>query len=145
MNCFRKHENAKCQNVQCCVRDCSLRHPRKCRYFKEYKFCKFGEYCRFDHEAFNSENDKEIMEIRRKLKDLKGKIDAKDEEIKLKDSEIGMMNKKVNDKIMNLENKIGDMEFKLKEIMKENNILKKMISSKSEGLEKTNKVPETEK
>ena len=83
------------------------------------------------------------MEIRRKLKDLKGKIDAKDEEIKLKDSEIGVMNKKVNDKILNLENKIGDIEFKLNEIMKENNLLKEIINSKSEGLEKTLEVQET--
>ena len=47
-----------------------------------------------------------------------------------------MMNKKVNDKILNLENKIGDIEFKLNEIMKENNLLKEMINSKSEGLKK---------
>ena len=142
MNCFRKHENIKCQDVQCSVRDCAFRHPRKCRYFTEYNYCKFGEYCKFDHEVFEKGNNEEIIEIRRKLEELNSKIKAKDEEIKLKDVEIEMMNKKVNDKIATLEDKINDVEFKLNEIMEENNLLKKMIDSKSSEFDKTTKIQE---
>ena len=28
--CFRKHKNATCENAQCNISDCSLRHPKKC-------------------------------------------------------------------------------------------------------------------
>ena len=62
----------------------SLRHPRRCRYFQEYKYCKFGEYCKFNHEEF--EDDTEITEIKKKLEELKREINAKDEEIKLKNN-----------------------------------------------------------
>ena len=50
-----------------------------------------------------------------------------------------MMNKKVNDEIATLEDKINDVEFKLNEIMEENNLLKKMIDSKSGEFDRTTK------
>ena len=37
-------------------------------------FYKFGEYCKFDHEVFEKGNNEEIIEIRRKLEELKSKI-----------------------------------------------------------------------
>ena len=135
MNCFRYHENEKCQNVQCSVRDCFLRHPRECRYFRDLRNCKFGEFCKFTHKAFRNENNKEIMEIKKKLDELRSQINVKDEEIKQKNFEIEIMSKKVEDKIANLEVKMNAMEINLNELKKENDSLKNMINSKNKESE----------
>ena len=90
--CFRKHQNAICENVQCSITECSLRHPRKCRYFLEFLYCKFGNYCRFSHKTLkNKENTKDIEELREELKQLEEKIQEKDNEIKIKDMKIKVM------------------------------------------------------
>jgi hypothetical protein len=68
---FRKHEDVKCENGSCEIWECSFQHPRYCRYFQEYRKCKFGDYCRFSHDLLENENDKEISEIKAKLEDLK--------------------------------------------------------------------------
>ena len=38
-----------CSNNGCETRVCSLRHPKSCRYFREIGYCKFGEWCLFNH------------------------------------------------------------------------------------------------
>ena len=135
INCFRYHENGKCQNVQCSVRDCSFRHPRECRYFRDYGNCKFGEFCKFNHKAFRNENNIEIDEIKKKLEELKSQIDAKNKEINHKNSEIESMSKKVEHKIASIEEKMNVMEKNLNELRKENNVLKNMIASKEKESE----------
>ena len=47
--CFRLHENKLCENDNCNIQECPLRHPKFCRYFGKFKYCKFGTYCRFRH------------------------------------------------------------------------------------------------
>ena len=76
--CFRKHENDICENVQCNGKECSLRHPRNCKYFFEFQYCKFGDYCKFSHVTpIMKETSKEIDDLKEKLKLLKSEIDAK--------------------------------------------------------------------
>ena len=115
--------------------ECSFRHPRSCRYFREYKYCKFGEYCKFKHRAFENGNDEEINVIKKKLEELKDEIKTKDEEIKLKNHEIELMNKKAYEKVAKLENKIDKMEKLFNELKKENDIIKEMIHSKAKESE----------
>ena len=142
MNCFRKHENEECQNVHCAVRDCSFRHPRICRYFRDYRNCKFGDYCKFKHEASENVNDQEITNIKRKLEELKCEIVTKDEEIKSKTLEIEMMNKKVSDKLLNMEEKLENMEIKLNKLTDENNLLKNVINITNKENEESVEVEE---
>ena len=50
---------------------CSLRHPRMCRFFKEYKRCKFDP-CAYKHE----DKEKTIKEISEKLEQLSRNIEV---------------------------------------------------------------------
>ena len=47
--CKNYHEKRICENEACNIPMCSLRHPRICRFFKEYKRCKFDP-CAYKHE-----------------------------------------------------------------------------------------------
>ena len=105
------------------------------RYFRDYGNCKFGEFCKFNHEALGNENNIEIDEIKKKLEELKSQIDAKNKEINHKNSEIESMSKKVEHKIAIIEEKMNDMEMNLNELRKENNVLKNMIASKEKESE----------
>ena len=87
--CFRKHENRICENAQCNVQECPLRHPRKCVYFLKYKYCKFGLYCKFSHDKIvDTETLKQIKDLEDKLKSLKKEINDKEVLIKEKDEDI---------------------------------------------------------
>ena len=67
----------------CFGSDCQQRHPRKCRYFSKYSYCKFGEYCKFKHDE-NIDINKDIADLKSEIKVLKKVIEAKKAEIKEK-------------------------------------------------------------
>ena len=46
--CTKFHENELCQVKNCSQIQCTKRHPKECRYFAEYKYCKFRA-CAFAH------------------------------------------------------------------------------------------------
>ena len=98
--CLRKHENTKCENKS--IWNCSLRHPRSCKYFREYKRCKFGDFCKFSHDIFV---DEDVEKIRVELGTLKIKIANKDKEIE-----------QLNEKMENLMNHLSEKITKLEEI-----------------------------
>ena len=39
-NCRNMHIHDKCDNRSCEMKNCSLRHPRKCSFYRDYKRCK---------------------------------------------------------------------------------------------------------
>ena len=47
--CRKQHINEKCENSSCDRKECMLRHPKIGKFFREYGFCKFGEWCKFTH------------------------------------------------------------------------------------------------
>ena len=58
--CRKYHESKKCENSVCEIKDCPLRHPIICKYFKDFGYCKFNEWCKFSHEVkrdVSKEND----------------------------------------------------------------------------------------
>ena len=88
-SCFRKHVNSICENVRCFKSDYDLRHPKKCIYFVQFSYCKFGEYRRFKHEEIRNDSiDKEIEKLRFEVDKLGKVIETKQNEIKNKDFEI---------------------------------------------------------
>ena len=54
--CRLMHVNELCENLECEVTNCNLRHPKICNYFRDYRRCKFGEYCSFRHEENTIDN-----------------------------------------------------------------------------------------
>ena len=53
--------NEKCENVSCDLSTCMLRHPKLCRFFIQYKNCKFDP-CRFEHVQKETDIEKLILE-----------------------------------------------------------------------------------
>ena len=92
--CFRKHENEICENAKCNSKECSLRHPKNCKYFLDFQYCKFGAYCKFSHPTpITKATSKKIDDLKEKLKLLKKEIDAKDKLIKKKNDEMEVLKK----------------------------------------------------
>ena len=122
--CFRKHEDKKCEKEQCETMERHLRQPTKCKFFVMYKNCKFGTFCRFDHDILEEVKDtEEIEKIKKDLEEFKKVIVEKDKEI---DSLQKNLQKKVDD----LEKSNGAMKKHLEEIKAENKELKTLIDSK---------------
>ena len=98
-SCFRKHEERKCENGTCEKQECPFRHPRTCKFFVMYKNCKFGTYCKFEHDLPKDENNKEIESIKKELEELKERIIEKEKEIKHKDGEAAELTKNIEMKL----------------------------------------------
>ena len=48
--CDKIHVTELCdKNENCKEKYCDKRHPRMCRYYEEYKICKYGSYCAYSH------------------------------------------------------------------------------------------------
>ena len=81
--CWKKHINEICQSKSCQGgNECSKRHPRKCKFFRDYQRCKFGEYCAFDHSEPIDAAEEELKLLKQKLDDLEKTIEVKNAEIK---------------------------------------------------------------
>ena len=126
------HVNEACQNPECEIKTCNMRHPRICTYFRDYRRCKFGEYCSFKHEENNigniiSDNQRtndrlSEIEILLKEKDnlanildtLNEKIADLDKYLEKQDNKIEELEKKIDDmgeKIVTLESKKAENQF----------------------------------
>ena len=113
--CHYQHVKEECENHDCDVKSCFLRHPKVCNYYKDYNRCKFGEWCYFKHVEKSKNSDTEILN---KIENLEKIIEAKDSAISI------LMNK-----IKRIEEKL----FKDEKVVTENNDekeLRKEISDK---------------
>ena len=75
--CRFLHVKERCENPTCEIRSCSLRHPRKCKWQRDYGRCKYGEWCSFDHNNI-SDNQKSINKILQRLEHMSKIILEKD-------------------------------------------------------------------
>ena len=66
-NCVREHIKEICDKKECGVKDCKLRHPKKCNYFTQFGYCKFGSFCLYKHEK--DDTNLEVKVLENKLKD----------------------------------------------------------------------------
>merc|ERR1712179_287324 len=83
--CFRLHENKLCENDNCNIQSCPLRHPKFCRYFGKYNNCnKYGAYCSCRHDRIGTE-DREPRKYDEEIDNLKSKIDDYDSKMKEKE------------------------------------------------------------
>ena len=114
-----------CENENCLNSDCHFRHPKKCRYFSEYSYCKFGEYCRFGHDKGSKNNiDKETEKLKCDIETSIMIITAKDQEIKEKNCQIRKLlddvkikvKEKLEKKIDCLENQNKKLKIRVKEL-----------------------------
>ena len=66
--CLYRHHEDICEINECSELNCDKRHPRNCKYFEKYKYCKFGSYCKFRHKLCEKTiKNEEIVEKLRKI------------------------------------------------------------------------------
>ena len=80
--CHFKHERKICNDSNCNIFNCNLRHPRICRWFQVYGRCKFTSFCKYKHTEIKSfeeivtkieHNDNKLADIDIILENLKKK------------------------------------------------------------------------
>ena len=80
--CRKFHGKILCENLNCEVRECKLRHPKQCKFLRDYGYCKFGEWCYFSHKELrkmsNAENE-ELKELKNRFNNLGKKIKVNNE------------------------------------------------------------------
>ena len=76
--CRNQHINDSCENCSCDVSRCNLRHPKKCKFYTEYKRCKFNP-CAYLHVESDDVSNAEIL---RKLEEMSKNASEKDDIIK---------------------------------------------------------------
>ena len=57
--CHSRHVNVICVNSTCTVFDCENRHPVVCKFFRNFKRCKFSN-CSYKHEIINEVKDIDV-------------------------------------------------------------------------------------
>jgi len=80
--CRNRHIQLKCENKECDLKQCDKRHPNECKYFRDYKRCKFGNYCSYEHVVHVDPVLNEVFILKTKLEAIEKEILLKNEEIK---------------------------------------------------------------
>ena len=63
--CRKEHILALCEKEYCEMSNCAMRHPRICRYYRDYGYCKFSP-CSYAH--------KELV-CKKELNEQKSEVD----------------------------------------------------------------------
>ena len=134
-NCRKMHIHEKCENRSCEIKNCTLRHPRKCSFYRDFKRCKFNEWCKYDH--FDNDNDVQILrnqldENKRKIHDLEEKIKSKDKDIEDQILRIESIEKSFTEEI------VVRLETLEKSIIEKDKVIQELVN-KVESFEK--KIP----
>ena len=103
--CVYRHVTLICDDHKCDVSQCEKRHPKICKFYRDYKRCNFTISCMYKHE-----NQYEIFE----------KIEMKLEQVKCNHSDID-----IEKTIKNADEKWEMMESRIevqRKLIEENNI-----------------------
>ena len=93
--CKRKHVIEICEIDSCDQSECEKRHPKICIYFKRYKMCKFGKFCKYKHATFESDFEKNL---KKEFCDLKNRMEALERTVIEKNDKI----EKLSSELLNL-------------------------------------------
>ena len=134
LTCRKKHNMEICSNKNCEIRLCSFRHPKSCRYHREIGYCKFGEWCLFNHEDVNRRDiEKAVGNMDVKIVDFENNLELVKKSVKEKDSEI----LKLEERIKISEEKIKFLEEKITNILKDENKLKDLEEKQTNLIEES--------
>ena len=122
-NCRNLHVNDVCGDSSCDVSKCTRRHPRTCKFYSEFKRCKFDP-CAYKHIT----NDDDIDKLKKENQELLGKLDAIERDLK-KLAEKEIESKSIIEKLNILEEKYSNLGSKENEITQkdERNLVKRKI------------------
>ena len=135
--CNLRHVNEKCTKKECKVYECEERHPKPCKYLRDYKYCKFNDYCRFEHEhreTISKATFDKLTKLEVKIPELDKKLkNVENSEKKLESTEqtLKTIEKQVNDSIV-----LKEVVVSLKETIQENNVKFNELEKKFEDMSK---------
>ena len=109
--CKNLHVDEICENSSCLITSCNRRHPRECRYFREYNRCKFT-LCKFNH-ITRTLRESEIGKLQKDHLDTFAKI-LEIEKILKEKSDVEIEIKRGNDRLETFEHQIVKMEQNLR-------------------------------
>ena len=116
--CRFRHNDLLCEAKSCNVSECEKRHPRICKFKRDYGRCKFTP-CAYSHDKPKdvTENSEKIERIENKLKDIEKKQDRpKDQDIgKNIELKLHAMEKEFENKVKAFENKVIELSNEVKE------------------------------
>jgi hypothetical protein len=84
--CRKQHVDELCHDSSCDPLNCNKRHPKECKYYSNYKRCKFNP-CKFLH-LKNENYDEKLKEISQKQETIEENLQEKLNIINLKIKEI---------------------------------------------------------
>ena len=96
--CRQFHVSEECENSYCDIISFNLRHPRPCNFFRDYKRCKFSEWCSYKHIENNDSNEVSYKEMLEKLANLSENIIKRNEKINKFAEKIEILENKTNKK-----------------------------------------------
>ena len=76
LTCRRKHIVEVFSDASCIIVNCEKRHPRICKYYREYRRCKFGIFCCYKHIVESESQNMESQELKSKIAALESIIDS---------------------------------------------------------------------
>jgi len=147
-NSLFRHNNETCQDSECQIYSCEKRHPRNCKHFRNYGYCKFNTFCKYKHQKqiHIAENCDKIEKIEKKLQTMKNpkanRATNDDDLVKIKTLEEAVHNLKTNIKeneaiIANMSERINSPEDKFTDFyVKEVNAKFTEIDTKLKTIEK---------
>ena len=142
--CRFRHNDKVCVDKICKIVNCENRHPRSCKFQREYGRCKFTTYCKYNHDKNKdiAENSDKIEEIEKKLNEIE--IIAKmntpvEREVEKKmdnfEKQIKTMQKALEEKDSSISELKKRLEHFEKKITNEKNAKDKVIDKKIKDLE----------
>ena len=73
-HCRKQHIMDICPTSMCNNMSCLFRHPKVCKFFNNFKRCKFGELCAYLHGPEIQTEDRKISELEENLAQVKAEI-----------------------------------------------------------------------
>ena len=133
--CHFRHENVVCVVKKCTVLDCDKRHPVTCKYYRNFKRCKYL-YCAYKHEKESdvNENDERIEMIEVTLKNVEATNKLTNIDILAKE-----IDKKVENEMKILRKVIEEKDLELSNLSKKLDISENKSKKKFEILKVKNK------
>ena len=91
-DCENFHPKERCTAVNCDIDSCRKRHPKLCMNFSSSGSCKFGEFCKFDHQQPMLQMMKiQIQNMQTELDNMKKKQEYMEEQDHNKDVKMKLL------------------------------------------------------
>ena len=137
--CHLRHVDEVCKTENCDVVKCEKRHPRTCKFMRDYGRCKFTTYCKFDHQKCTniSDNAKKLADLEKQLERIQNNNSAEIE--KISNDKFDILGKKCETIVKTLEEK----DFMIQNLENNIRIMEEAFENKLKNLEKIVKHEQT--